>query len=135
MQAAQRMSCQLALQHDAAPLFTLHLFCSDPSGVSSSTITVADVRNKLVAGSLTLPHVRHVACINGQVAALLGSGVLVVASEVPLPAQLDALFKRSLYKLAADLATGGCRLPLPPWMMRGSGQFGMPAKHLLWLFY
>lgn len=37
---------------------------------------------------------------------LIMANLTQVASEVPLAAQLDALFKRSLYKLAADLATG-----------------------------
>lgn len=49
-----------------------------PAGVSTSTVSLVDVRNKMVAGALTLPHVRHVVPAAGRLAVLLGSGDLVV---------------------------------------------------------
>lgn len=73
-------------------------------GVSTTTLSILDVRNKLVAGSHPLQNVQHVICAFDVVAVYLGSGQLMTFHETGMSMQLEVLFKRSLYKLALDLA-------------------------------
>ncbi|KAI8469810.1 MAG: hypothetical protein J3K34DRAFT_511770 [Monoraphidium minutum] len=75
-------------------------------GGGGSTLHILDVKNKLVAGSFPLGPggAAHVLCAGGQVAVVTRGGRMVSFREVELGTQLDVLFKRSLHKLALDMA-------------------------------
>ncbi|KAF8068385.1 VPS11 [Scenedesmus sp. PABB004] len=79
-----------------------------PEGGPGAGLSLIDVRNRLVAGSFALPGSPAAATVlvgPGGLAAWAG-GRLVRYQEVELASQLELLFKRSLHKLALDLARG-----------------------------
>ncbi|GFR48733.1 hypothetical protein Agub_g10691, partial [Astrephomene gubernaculifera] len=75
-------------------------------GGSSSCLQLADVRTKLLAGTFVLPGLQHVFCAWGAVHAVTASGALWSYREIDLASQLEALLRRSLHKLALDVARG-----------------------------
>ncbi|MEW5305679.1 MAG: hypothetical protein WDW36_008205 [Sanguina aurantia] len=77
---------------------------TSPSGVSTAVLSLLDVRNRLVAGSFSVADVRHVMVAWGAVVLITGSGRLFTFTELGLASQLESLFKRSLHKLALDVA-------------------------------
>lgn len=76
-------------------------------GVATSTVSLTDVRNKLVAGSFTLPNVRTVLpAFGASVYVLTGGGAVLLLHELELAAQLEALLRRAQFKLALDIGRG-----------------------------
>eukprot|EP00879_Flechtneria_rotunda_P007092 GHRR01007444.1.p1 GENE.GHRR01007444.1~~GHRR01007444.1.p1 ORF type:complete len:921 (+),score=350.13 GHRR01007444.1:614-3376(+) len=73
-------------------------------GAASSQLHIVDVRNKLVAGSFPVQGLQAVVVGPGGLAAVGAGGKLMRYYEVELNTQLEVLFKRSLHKLALDLA-------------------------------
>ncbi|GAX83865.1 hypothetical protein CEUSTIGMA_g11290.t1 [Chlamydomonas eustigma] len=73
-------------------------------GAPFSTIHVLDLRNRMAAASITLQHVLAVVPAWDALMVVTGSGKAYLLKEVELAAQLDVLFKRSLHKLALDIA-------------------------------
>ncbi|GIM12899.1 hypothetical protein Vretimale_16129 [Volvox reticuliferus] len=78
-------------------------FGGGAAGVGSSCLQLADVRTKLLAGTFVLQGLQHVFCAWGAVYAVT-AGVVWSYREIDLAAQLEALLRRSLHKLALDVA-------------------------------
>eukprot|EP00878_Enallax_costatus_P016671 GHUV01017491.1.p1 GENE.GHUV01017491.1~~GHUV01017491.1.p1 ORF type:complete len:607 (+),score=167.44 GHUV01017491.1:135-1823(+) len=76
-----------------------------PDSASSSILHIVDVRNKLVVGTFPLQGLSTVVVGPGGLATWCLGGKLYRYFEVELATQLEVLFKRSLHKLALDLAT------------------------------
>ncbi|KAG1673844.1 hypothetical protein FOA52_012869 [Chlamydomonas sp. UWO 241] len=71
---------------------------------SSSTVHVLDARNRMTAGCFPLASVRAVVPAWGALLVLTAGGRAILLRQVELSAQLDTLFKRSLHKLALEVA-------------------------------
>ncbi|PNW86687.1 hypothetical protein CHLRE_02g095074v5 [Chlamydomonas reinhardtii] len=73
-------------------------------GSGSSCLQLADVRTKLLAGTFVLQGLQHVFCAWGAVHAVTAAGAVWSYREIDLATQLEALLRRSLHKLALDVA-------------------------------
>ncbi|KAG2427668.1 hypothetical protein HXX76_012317 [Chlamydomonas incerta] len=73
-------------------------------GSGSSCLQLADVRTKLLAGTFVLQGLQHVFCAWGAVHAVTAAGAAWCYREIDLASQLEALLRRSLHKLALDVA-------------------------------
>ncbi|KAG2487093.1 hypothetical protein HYH03_014337 [Edaphochlamys debaryana] len=70
----------------------------------SSCLQLADIRTKLLAGTFVLQGLQHVFCAWGAVHAVTAAGAIWSYREIDLASQLEALLRRSLHKLALDVA-------------------------------
>ncbi|EFJ42126.1 hypothetical protein VOLCADRAFT_107382 [Volvox carteri f. nagariensis] len=77
---------------------------SGSGGGGSSCLQLADVRTKLLAGTFVLQGLQHVFCAWGAVHAVTAAGAVWCYREIDLPSQLETLLRRSLHKLALDVA-------------------------------
>ncbi|KAG2428575.1 hypothetical protein HYH02_014378 [Chlamydomonas schloesseri] len=77
---------------------------SGSSSSNSSCLQLADVRTKLLAGTFVLQGLQHVFCAWGAVHAVTAAGAVWSYREIDLASQLEALLRRSLHKLALDVA-------------------------------
>ena len=84
------------------------IFSSASSTQPSSTVHLVDCKNRIVAGSFTLAGVTRVISlpwsINDGVLVVCSNGSALLLKLVDLSVQLESFYKRSLYKLALDVA-------------------------------
>ncbi|GIL60245.1 hypothetical protein Vafri_14880, partial [Volvox africanus] len=79
-------------------------FSGGAAAASSTCLQLADVRTKMLAGTFVLQGLQHVFCAWGAVHAVTAAGAVWSYREIDLTAQLEALLRRSLHKLALDVA-------------------------------
>ncbi|CAL5228225.1 g11315 [Coccomyxa viridis] len=76
-----------------------------PRAVTTTALHVYDLRNKLVAASVTLPQdPRHIETAWGSVVVVRHDGSVAVLHEKALSAKLELLYSKSLFLVALNLA-------------------------------